>query len=247
MSWKEIEKRIEDLAPGACELSDWMAAHPEVSEEEFESARRHGAYLRDAGFSVTAPYCDLSTSYDASLDGVEPGPCVALMAEYDALPEIGHACGHNVHGAMALLAGAALAAEMAHLPGRLRIVGTPAEETLGQKATMTNRGAFDGVDLALMIHCEGGRSFVRYRALAVRSYEFTFTGRTTHAAASPWEGVNALNALRLFYDALDMRRQHIRPEVRIHGVITHGGVYANIVPEKAVAQFHFRAPDRVML
>lgn len=245
--WDEIECTIEKFAPEACAISDWMAHHPELGGEEFQACKKHTHFLSHAGFEVTFPYCDLSTSYNATLRGAGEGARIALLAEYDALPEFGHACGHNVHGAMSLLAGAGLTSLLQKVPGSLRVVGTPAEESWGGKIVLSERGAFNDLDLAMMIHASAGESYVDYRALAMCAYEFTFQGKSAHAAGTPWEGANALNGVRALFDSLDMLRQHLRPEVRIHGIISNGGEYPNIVPEKAVAKFYFRAPTKNML
>lgn len=172
------------------------------------------------------------------------GGRVALVVEYDALPGIGHGCGHNLHGAMSVLAGTALLPLLEQLGGELLLVGAPAEEMSGAKVPMADRGVFDGVDLALMIHCECGMSSVKYSSLAMDAVEFTFTGEASH---SPWEGRNALNGLQLFFHALDMLRQHIRPEARISGIYHAAGVAPNVVPERAVGRFYFRAPKRSYL
>lgn len=242
--WDRIEDTIIATFPECREISDWMGHNPELSGEEYQACKRHGTFLENKGFSVKAPFCGLPTAYSARLSGCGDGPVVSFLAEYDALPGIGHACGHNVHGAMCLLAAAGLAPVLDELGGEIRVVGTPAEETDGGKVTMSAQGAFDDVDLALMIHCEAGGSYVRYRSLAMNALEFTFRGRSSHAAGAPWEGINALNGAQLMFHAVDMLRQHVRPEVRMHGIIVDGGLAPNIVPETARARFYFRAPWR---
>jgi len=237
---------IEEKAAAAVALSDAMAANPEISEREFESSAAHVEFLRASGFSVEYPFFGIPTAYDASLGSAE-GPRVALMAEYDALPGIGHACGHNVHGAMSLLAGAGLAPIASELGGTLRVIGTPAEETNGAKITMAAGGVFDGLDLALMIHSGNDDCVVRYRCLAMDGIEFRFKGKASHAAASPWEGRNALNGAQLFFHAIDMLRQHVTPEVRMHGIYVDAGTACNIVPEAATVHFYFRAARRAYL
>jgi amidohydrolase len=242
----EVQQALETFAEKAYSLSDHLAANPEVSEQEFTASRLHVDFLRTCGFTVEYPFAELPTAYSAVLgDGKRPK--VALLAEYDALPEIGHACGHNVHGAMTLLAAAGLAPVMNRLNGTLWIVGTPAEETNGAKVSMAARGIFDDTDLAMMIHSGAGKSFVRYRCLAMDAIEFTFKGKAAHAAAMPWEGHNALNGVQLLFHAVDMLRQHVRPEVRMHGIVREGGAAPNIVPESASARFYFRAPWRTYL
>jgi amidohydrolase len=243
-----VDAAIKVRAREAIELSDALAARPEISEQEFESSKAHAGFLRTSGFSVEYPFLGLPTAYRGRLgERAGSGGRVAIMAEYDALPGIGHACGHNVHGAMSLLSGAALAPVMERLGGELHIIGTPAEETNGAKITMAGGGVFDGFDLALMLHSSNNESLVRYRSLAMDGVEFTFSGRASHAAASPWEGRNALNGAQLFFHAIDMMRQHVRPEVRMHGIYVDGGVACNIVPETATVRFYFRSPRRIYL
>jgi amidohydrolase len=243
---KRVNEEIDRFAPDAIALSDDLAANPEISEQEFESSRKHARFLERAGFEVEIPFYGISTAYRGRISRGGNGR-VALLAEYDALPEIGHACGHNVHGAMSLLAGAGLAPVMDELAGDLWVTGTPAEETNGAKITMAAGGLFDEVDLALMIHSGGRDTYVRYRALAMDALEFRFRGRAAHAAGAPWEGRNALNGATLFFHAIDMLRQHVRPEIRMHGIINQGGTAPNIVPETAVARFYFRSPYRSQL
>lgn len=243
---QEVRQVLKAGAEKAFALSDHLAAHPEISEQEFSASRLHVEFLRECGFTVEYPFAGLPTAYSAIM-GNGKSPKVALLAEYDALPEIGHACGHNVHGAMTLLAAAGLASVMNRVEGTLWIVGTPAEETNGAKVAMAAQGIFDDTDLAMMIHSGAGKSFVRYRCLAMDAVEFTFKGKAAHAAGMPWEGHNALNGVQLLFHAVDMLRQHVRPEVRMHGIVREGGAAPNIVPESATARFYFRAPWRTYL
>lgn len=242
-----LDEEIKKHWPALVALSDDFAEHPEVSGAEFESSRKIASLLQKAGFEVEYPVLDIPTAFMAKKTGKKPGGRVALMVEYDALPEIGHACGHNLHGAMSVLAGIALLPLMDELGGELLIAGTPAEETSGAKVAMSDRGLFDGLDLGMMIHSDCGRTSVKYRSLAMDAVEFSFTGQASHAAHSPWEGRNALNGLQLFFHALDMLRQHVRPDVRIHGIYHEGGVAPNIVPERAVGRFYFRTANRSYL
>lgn len=241
--WLSIEKAIDGKASEAIALSDALAAAPEVSGQEREASKAHVTFLRSCGYDVTHPFMDIETAFCARR-GKAPRPRVALLFEYDALPGIGHGCGHNVSGAMSGLAAAGLAAVADDLPGELLLVGTPAEETNGAKVTLAEKGFFDETDLALMIHSSDRQSYVGYRSLAMDALEFRFTGKPAHAAAEPWAGLNALNAVQLLFHAIDMLRQHVRPETRMHGIIAEGGLAPNIVPERAVARFYFRAPRR---
>ncbi|MCD6182932.1 MAG: M20 family metallopeptidase, partial [Thermovirga sp.] len=242
---EKAQKAIEELSPKIIALSDELALNPEISEKEYSSSRKHVEALKKAGFKVEYPFCGIETAFRAVIG--EGSPKVALLVEYDALPEIGHACGHNVSGGMSTLAGLALASLKDEMKGQLQVIGTPAEETNGAKITMSKDGVFDDLDMAMMIHSGGGISYVHYECLAMDALEFIFKGKTAHAAASPWEGKNALNGVQLMFHALDMLRQHVRPEIRMHGIIHEGGTAPNIVPERAVARFYFRAPKRALV
>ncbi len=239
-----LDAAIEAKAAEAVSLSDDIADHPELGDQEYETSRKMVAFLEDSGFSVEYPYAGLDTAFMARCGRPGEDGRVGIMVECDALPEIGHACGHNLHGVMSLLAGLGLDAVMEDMDGELLLVGTPAEETNGAKVEMAEKGVFDGMDLAFMIHSCGGKSFVPYEALAMDAVEFTFHGKPAHAAGMPWEGKNALNGVQLLFHAVDMLRQHIRPEARMHGIVASGGTAPNIVPDEATARFYFRAPRR---
>lgn len=242
---KKIDHFIMERSSQAATLSDYMAANPELGGQEFTSSRMMADFLKEDGFSVEIPFMEIPTAYIGKTG--EGGPIVALMAEYDALPGLGHACGHCLSGSMSLLAASALAKVVDETGGTLWVVGTPSEETDGAKVTMAASGLFDSVSLAMMIHANSNKSFVRYRSMAMDALEFRFKGRAAHAAGSPWEGRNALNGVQLLFHALDMMRQHVPPEVRIHGVVTDGGDAPNIVPQTAAAKFYFRSPTRAYL
>jgi len=229
------------LAPAIVSLSRALHARPELSLEEVHAARRLARFLRSEGFSVRPGVAGLPTSFVAR-KGRRRGPRVALLAEYDALPGIGHACGHNLIGAAAAGAGAALGRVLSGLDGEVVVIGTPAEETIGGKAVMVDRGVFRDVDAALMFH-PSTEDRVYTTSLACHSLEVTFHGRAAHAVAAPEEGINALDALiRLFLD-LQRLKHRLPREVRMPGVIVEGGRRANIVPERAVGRFTLRARD----
>lgn len=241
-----IDDHISNYKQSAIELNDFMAENPELGGEEFQASKRMVEMLSQLGFSVEYPFAGIPTAFKA-VCGKGNGPVVALMVEYDALPGIGHGCGHCLHGSMSILAAAGLAGVMDQIEGTLWVIGTPAEETNGAKVAMADQGIFEGVSLALMIHCNSRDNFVRYRSLALDPIKFTFHGKTAHAAGSPWDGLNALNAVQLLFHSIDMLRQHVKPEVRMHGVIKEGGTAPNIVPELASAEFYFRSPERKYL
>lgn len=242
-----FDERVTADSAVAIALSDDLGHNPELSGEEYESSRKMVEILREGGFDVEFPFMGLDTAFIGKKGKPGKGGRVAILVENDALPNIGHACGHNVHGSMSILAGLGLESLVEELDAELWVVGTPAEEVDGAKCRMSDEGLFDEVDMAIMIHSSGDNSFVAYRSLAMDGYNFVFEGRTAHAAASPWEGLNALNGVQFFMHSLDMLRQHVRPETRIHGVVIEGGTAPNIVPEHAMARFEVRAPWRPYL
>lgn len=243
---QSLAANVEKYAPMMAAMSDRFADAPELSGQEFKTSAEIVETLRGAGFEVQYPLPGQPTAFLASC-GKGESPKAAILVEYDALPEIGHGCGHNLHGSMAVLAALSLFPALRDFDGRLMVVGTPAEETDGAKVAMAAGGLFNGCDFAMMIHSCGGENVTGYRSLAMDAMEFTFTGQTAHAAACPWEGRNALNGLQLFFHAIDMLRQHVEPEVRMHGIVYSGGQAPNIVPDRAVGRFYFRSPKRAKL
>ena len=188
----------------------------------------------------------METAFEAERGG--GGPRIGILCEYDALPEIGHACGHNliaIAGAAAGL-GAAAALDAAGIEGSVRVLGSPAEEGGGGKIRLIEAGAFEDVGAALMVH-PGTGNLLRPPVLAIDTCTVEFTGRNAHAAAAPWEGRNALDALVLAYQAIGLLRQQSQPDVRIHGVIQHGGEKPNIIPDRAAAEFYVRASREGLL
>lgn len=242
-NWKEqIFREIDRIAPEIITHSDDLADHPELSGAEYESSKKIVKILKKYGYEVKYPFVDIPTAFKGSLKG-QGKQKVAFLAEYDALPDIGHACGHCVSGSISLLAALGFSAVKEAIAGELNIIGTPAEETNGAKVEMAKKGIFDNYDLAIMIHLADKNSIVS-QFLAMDALEFTFTGKTSHAAAAPWQGKNALNGVQLMFHAVDMLRQHVLPETRMHGIISKGGEAPNIVPDKAIARFYIRAPKR---
>ena len=235
-----VRQTVERFKPLAVKLSDELAAAPELSGEEYEASRKIVGILEKAGFAVEYPFDGLETAFKATLDnGV--GASVALMVEYDALPGIGHGCGHNLHGAMSVLAALALADLKELFTGKLYVIGTPDEEKKGSKIKMASDGVFDGMDIAMMIHCSGGTSAPAGNFLSLKGCNFTFTGQTAHAAACPWNGRNALTAARKFLDLLDARRESYTLDMRVSAIIEEGGKAPNVIPDKAVVKVEFRA------
>jgi len=221
-----------------------LHAHPETAFEEHRSAGRLVAALQGAGFEVETPVADLDTAFVARHRFGPGGPRVALIAEYDALPGLGHACGHNLISAASLGAARALRTGLDATSGELLVIGTPAEEGGGGKILMLRAGVFEGVDAAMMFH-PGARTMTVRGALAATRVTMRFFGKAAHAAAAPHLGINALDACIQTFNAVNALRQHVRDETRIHGVITHGGDAPNITPAYAEAKFIIRHRSHV--
>ncbi|MGE4653003.1 MAG: amidohydrolase, partial [Myxococcota bacterium] len=240
----QVCEAVDGMREELLRVSHAIHARPELAFEEYEAAALLVDVLERSGLEVTAGAYGLETAFEAELG--EGRACVALLAEYDALPEIGHACGHNLIATAGVGAGLALASLGAGLPGRVRILGTPAEERGGGKELMVRQGALDGVDAALMIH-PASVNLVNMPCMCLAEVEAVYQGRAAHAAAMPERGVNALDGLVHAYQALGALRQHIRSSERIHGIITDGGQAPNIVPERAAGKFYVRAANEEAL
>ncbi len=236
----EIDARRGELS----ELSLKIHANPELGFHEVKAASWLTRYLTENGFAVEQGICELPTAFRGSYG--RGRPAVAVLAEYDALPTLGHACGHNIIAGCAI--GAAVASKLAidQFGGSILVIGTPAEEIGAGKAIMAERGAFDDIDMAMMVH-PGGHDAVTTQALACQSLEVEFFGRAAHAAARPESGINALEAILQSFAAINSLRQHIKAKARIHGIITDGGEAANIVPAHSAGLFLVRAEDEAYL
>ncbi|KLV19577.1 amidohydrolase [Niallia circulans] len=225
------------------DISIYIGENPELGHEEFKACEILTDTLKQHDFNVEIGICDLPTAFKATFDSGKAGPVIGFMAEYDALPELGHACGHNLIGTMGIAAGIGLSKVLSETGGKVIVYGTPAEETKGGKVTMAEAGIFEELDVAMMVHpldsyMKSGDS------LAMDAIQFEFFGKAAHAAASPHLGINALDAVLQTFNSINALRQHIKSDARIHGVITEGGKAANIVPDYAVAQFYVRAGKR---
>jgi len=236
-----IVAAVDRLADELEALSHKIHDHPELAYAEVQACGWLSEFLGGQGFKVERGIGEVDTAFRATIE-TGAGPTIAILCEYDALPGIGHACGHNVIATAGAGAGAALAAVQRQLPpGRIQVIGTPAEEGGGGKVRLIRAGVFAGVDCAMMIH-GFDRTLIHQDLLGIVRASFEFVGKAAHAAADPWEGVNALDACIQTFNAIAMLRQQVRPECRIHGIITDGGAAANIIPERAAATFYVRAP-----
>jgi len=225
-------------------LSLKIHSHPELGFQEVKAVAWLSQYLEKNGFFVERGICELPTAFRGSYG--KGKPAIALLAEYDALPELGHACGHN------LIAGSTVGAAVAAKPaidrfgGSLLVIGTPAEELYGGKVIMAQRGAFDKLDIAMMVH-PGSHNAAVTPTLACVGIEVEFFGRAAHAAGHPDAGINALEAMLQSFAAINSLRQHIKDKARIHGIITDGGEAANVVPAHSAGNFLVRAEDNAYL
>jgi amidohydrolase len=229
---------IEARLPALIALSHSVHATPELCYEEVRSAHAVAETLRAGGMSVTEGVYDIPTALESRAG---KGPLVvAVCAEYDALPDVGHACGHNIIAASAVGAGLALAAVADDIDLEVRLLGTPAEEGGGGKILMLDRGAFDGVHAAMMVH-PWPTERLTGACLAVAHFDVHFGGKEAHASAAPWEGVNALDAMTIAQVALGLLRQQLPPGDQVHGIITHGGGAANVIPAAVTGRFMARS------
>ena len=232
----EIDARRDQLN----ELSLKIHANPELAFQEVRAVAWLTEYLKENGFSIESGICGLKTAFRGSYG--QGKPVIAILAEYDALPKLGHACGHNLIAVSAVAAGVASKLAVDQFGGNILVIGTPGEELYGGKVIMVNRGAFDGVDVAMMVH-PGVLNTATTQFLACQTLEVEFFGRAAHAAARPEKGINALEAMLQSFAAINSLRQHIKDKARIHGIITDGGEAANIVPAHSAGNFVVRAED----
>ncbi len=234
----ELDRSVESNATRLEALARRIHAHPELSFQEHRAATWIAEEVERDGLSVERPFGGLETSLRARAGAGTAN--VAILAEYDALPEIGHACGHNLIAAGAVGAFLAVASVVPRLGGVVSLIGTPAEEGGGGKIRLLEAGAFAGVDFAIMYH-PFDRDVVMHPTLATYWLELTFRGRPAHAAVAPHDGASALTACMDTFRLVDGQRVHFRDGVRVHGFIKHGGDAVNIIPERAVSQFSVRA------
>ena len=240
----EVSRQVEQQRQELIELSLKIHANPELGFKEEKASAWLTDYLARNGFQVENGIGGLTTAFKAAYGSSKP--VIAMLSEYDALPEIGHACGHNIIAASAVGAGVASKCVVDNCGGTVVVFGTPAEELFGGKVFMLREGVFDEVDAAMIVH-PGVRDAATTEALACIGLDIEFFGKAAHAAAYPERGVNALEAMVLAFNAVNSLRQHIKDRARIHGIITHGGEAANVVPAYSAAVFLVRAMDNAYL
>jgi len=238
----EVVKAVDRVADELVAASRFLHQHPELAYEEREAAQRLTALLKGRGFEVTEGAGGLPTAFLARAGVERPSATIAFLAEYDALPSLGHACGHNLIAAGSIGAALALEPFLTALGGQVQVIGCPAEERGGGKIALVKAGLFAGIDAALLVH-PSNRNELFKCALAMRALQVEFFGKSSHAAAAPHLGINALDAVLLSFTNLNALRQQLRGDARIHGVITDGGRAPNIIPDYAAARFYIRALD----
>ena len=248
----KVQEEVDEQRGRLREISGYIYENPELGSEEFKATELLTGELEKHGFEVEKGILGMPTAFSATYKGKGNGPRVAVIAEYDCLPGVGHGCGHNLIAASAVGAGIAVSRVMSKLEGEVVVVGTPAEEghgpSGGAKVIMAENGFWDDIDAVVMLH-PASRYVAGSRALGISSVVMEFEGQTSHAAASPHEGVNALNAATLAFMATHMLRQEARRDANlvIHGIISEGGLVSNIIPDRAVCNFGVRSSDDAYL
>jgi amidohydrolase len=251
---EKVQREIDEIAPLLIECSDWMADNPEIGLQEYQASARLAKMLEESGAEVEHGIAEMPTAFRAVLAGSNSsGPTIAMLAEYDALPDVGHGCGHNLIGNAAVGAGMALSRlgsrgelSEAGVPGKVVVIGTPAEESAvpnsGGKIDILEHGYFGDVDAAIMIH-PFTYDQIAPRTMTAYGLEFEFHGKAAHAAFNPDQGINALDAVIQTFVNIGLLRQQVRSEARIHGVVTHGGGAPNVIPPYAACRFRIRSFD----
>jgi amidohydrolase len=242
---RRAAEAVDRAASEILDLSRQIHADPEPAFEERRAAARVAEVLRRHGYTVEHPAGRLETAVRGVLSGGRgtDGPRIAVLAEYDALPGLGHGCGHNTMAASGVGAALALAAVADTFAGEVVFLGTPAEERGSGKQFMLDDGLFEGCDAALLFH-PSDLTHVAIRLLASVDVDVTFTGLQSHAASDPWMGRNALDALVLLFESIGLWRQQLRPDARVHGIVMEGGTAANIIPDRAVGRFMLRSTEQ---
>ncbi|MEW4219920.1 M20 family metallopeptidase [Rossellomorea marisflavi] len=242
----QIIANLEENKEKYIAISHSIHDRPEIGNEEFFASKTHAELLESEGFTVERGVAGHETALLARRKSDKPGPAIAFLAEYDALPGLGHACGHNIIGTTSVSAAIALSKVIDETGGEVVLLGTPAEEggpNGSAKGSFVKHGLLEGIDAALMVH-PANSTRITSNSLAVDPLDFEYIGKPAHAAGSPHHGINALDAVIGLFNGINALRQHVTDDIRIHGIITHGGDAPNIVPEYAKARFFIRAATR---
>ena len=240
---EEVVKKVDEISDRLREIGHKIHQNPELLFEEHKAAKWLTEELENNGFDVERNVAGMETAFRATCPTSSEGPKIAYLCEYDALPGLGHGCGHNLIAVIGLGAGLALCSVMDELNGTVEVIGTPAEEGGGGKIEMVDAGVFDDLDAAMMVH-PSSNTLVGRGSLAIQEVEMNFYGESAHASAEPEEGINALDAVISTFNNINAFREHMKDGARIHGVIEDGGEKPNIVPDHASARFYVRAAER---
>jgi len=239
----KVKQLVDQMKQELIELSDEIYKNPELGYEEYNSCRLHEEILQKYGFKVQKKYLGVDTAFRAEYTSNKEGPTIAFLAEYDALPGIGHGCGHNILGTTSTGAGIVLSQLLDEIGGKVVVFGTPAEETSGAKVLFVEKEAFNDIDVSMVAH--PNMSYNKSgKSLAMDAIQFEYKGKPSHAASSPEKGINALDAVINTFNNVNALRQQTKPEARIHGVIKDGGKAANVIPDYTMAQFYVRAQTK---
>ena len=236
----KLENKFSEIFEDLKELNEYIYKNPELGRKEFKACEAHKNLLKKYGFEIEENYIGIPTAYLAKYSSGKKGIKIGYLAEYDALPEIGHGCGHNILGTTSIGAGILLKEYIDEFGGEVLIFGTPAEETFGAKVDMAEAGCFDDIDVAMISHPTGKNHEKSGTSQAMEALQFTFRGKTAHAAGDPYNGINALDGVIQFFNSINALRQQTKTSARIHGIISNGGEAANIIPDLAVANFYVR-------
>ena len=247
---EQVSREIDILRDEMVRIAQSMFIRPEIGYQEYESSKLLSEFLKGHGFEVTNNVAGMETAFFGTYSQDSEGPTIALLAEYDALPGMGHACGHHLIGTASAGAAVGLSKVFSQLKGKIAVVGCPAEEggidNAGGKVRLVEGGYFDRIDAAMIFH-PMPLTTVGGQTSALIGLELEFKGKAAHAAGNPWDGINALDGVLQTYNAINALRQHLKEDIRIHGIVTHGGDAPNIVPEYAVARFFVRSEDNKRL
>jgi len=236
-----VRKEIDSLRSRLVNLSLKIHNNPELKFEEYKASKWLISILKEYDFQVEEGIANLKTAFRATYHGLPGGPTIAFTAEYDALPKLGHACGHNLIATASLGATLGIRSILKKVPGNIKLIGTPAEESGGGKVIMVKEGIFDNVDAAMMFH-PSNKTIALRNSIARKAIKIEFFGKSAHAAAKPEEGINALDATIQTFNSINALREHIKDRARIHGIITNGGEAPNIVPDYSSSYLYVRAP-----
>lgn len=243
---KDLFEYINKISKDLINMSDFIFDNPEIGLKEFKSSETIINFLEKYGFTVEKGIGGFETAFKAIYENGENGPSIGLLCEYDALENLGHACGHHMQGPSIVGAAIALKEVLKDKPYKIVVYGTPAEETIGGKLQMVKEGCFKDIDLALMMH-GSPTTTTDVKSLALSNFTVKFHGTRAHAALAPEQGRSALDGIILLFQGIEFLREHIKDDTRIHYTITNGGGPANVVPKFAEAKFSLRSYDRVYL